>query len=514
MPKVNVSTIHSCSLISYNHVYHFPAFVFFFFFFLIVFSVPSELTGRKRELNSFPTADDAFTKRQRISDSNNHNIKHKEGVEIELSNSNNAINHNVKSVPPVQIKQEKDAKLVAQKIMFLKDIGAYTPPNFIVKGKINHIAPIKHIFVFGNPKDYFYAVIIDAQGTEKKINFWGPDAIKYQGILKKNVCYEIKRLRPYQQNRVQFQMYGKIELTCQPATVFTAKEESDDDEIILLQKWNFVRNIKQIATKPEHAKLDVLGYVANLEDAKEVTTQHGNTKSLRKFEIVDQTARIEVALWDGQTEVKMSDGDLIALKSARVTKFKGKSLALNGYIEKQPQHSMVDQIKQWRAEKKKDFTTLIQTLTTLSSGRGRGHDWTNAEFIDLQQADTLREQHRSTQRMPVKKAFKIKAGIDEINNNMWYTKDSTLYWRLKITLKDEQDRWLTCAAFRTPARKLFNDLSAEEASKLQIAEPGEFTNMIEKVKETKQEYTFFVYVKENNWNPYQKYLDFIIEDFE
>ena len=85
---------------------------------------------------------------------------------------------------------------------------------------------------------------------------------------------------------------------------------------------------------------------------------------------------------------------------------------------------------------------------------------------------------------------------------MWYLRDEELHWRLKITLKDGSNSWLTCAAFDVPARKLFNNLSAKEASDLQQTSSKEFVDMFERVKKSNLEHAFCVYVKENNWNTF------------
>ena len=164
--------------------------------------------------------------------------------------------------------------------------------------------------------------------------------------MKIGVCYEIKGLRPYQQSRPQYQTCGKVELTCYSDTVFTESQSNEEDEVILLQKWNFVRNIKHIQKKEVNSKFDVLGYVANLEEPRNVTTRRGSQTQLQKFELIDETGRVEVTLWGAQTVNNLADGDLIALKTVKVTEFKGKSLSLNGHIEANPQHTRVGEIKQ------------------------------------------------------------------------------------------------------------------------------------------------------------------------
>ena len=80
--------------------------------------------------------------------------------------------------------------------------------------------------------------------------------------------------------------------------------------------------------KNEDVKLDVLCYVCNLDEVQQITTrQHKVTKRLN-FEIMDQTARVKVTLGCEQANSDIEEHDLIALKTAKVSNYNGKSLTL------------------------------------------------------------------------------------------------------------------------------------------------------------------------------------------
>ena len=51
---------------------------------------------------------------------------------------------------------------------------------------------------------------------------------------------------------------------------------------------------------------------------------------------------------------------------------------------------------------------MVQAAKSISDGKSRGHKWTNVDAIDIEEAETLREKHRLTGRMPVKKALRLK----------------------------------------------------------------------------------------------------------
>ena len=184
------------------------------------------VTGKRDSLN-FPTSDQASTKKRKLGTENanserinhvpnaqvhhqgnqgnaNHNNKNSVNNEVmnhqsnqNDGNQNNKTMVNAEMMSPqgdhidltqtINDKQEagsnaypgfetattKEEKTTQsqQRFMPLKDIGAHTPPNFTIKGKISYKHAIRNVNVHGSPKSYIYAAIIDANGHKKKLIF-------------------------------------------------------------------------------------------------------------------------------------------------------------------------------------------------------------------------------------------------------------------------------------------------------------------------------------------------------
>ncbi len=73
-----------------------------------------------------------------------------------------------------------------------------------------------------------------------------------------------------------------------------------------------------------------------------VTTKASRQVSLKTFDLVDQTAKVQVSTWWKQAAVNIKPFQIIGIKKAKVSNYGNKSLSVQGYIEFAPQHSMFD----------------------------------------------------------------------------------------------------------------------------------------------------------------------------
>ena len=411
--------------------------------------------------------------------------------------------------------QSQTPKPVIKKkvITKLAQIRAYSAPTFTVKGIFTYIEPIQKIPVKFSETDYFYGVLIDSDSTERKVNFWGKHAIHFFSTLKLNVIYEIYGLKPRKQSDVRSQSYGSIQLSCTQHTVINeiSKKESEDDEDedddlnFSAQSWKVIDNIQVIKDVKEHAYVDVIGVVTDIEQPTTVSTRRNAKTPIRKFTLADEGATIQVTLWFDKASIPLKENQIIGLKRARVLNYGGKSLSANGLITN-PKHSRVDALQIWKTEQTGSLTKVIN----LTEG---AYDYDVAEVLTIPEAKQLKERFRHSQKMPLKKIYKIKAAVKEIDPNMFYLKnDSIPDWRLKITMVDVIGNCFPAVAFNEAAVKIMRGYSAEEAGRF-IATNLEFLeHVIQKVLDVKMELIFCVRIKVNSWDPKMHTLDFIIDD--
>ena len=394
-----------------------------------------------------------------------------------------------------------------------KAINAFMAPTFIIQGTINHVGNLKTIQTKKGAKSFFYMVLSDYQGSQMKLNFWETDAIKYADQFKKEQVYQIEKLRVYEPSDLRYATYGPYELVCSDNTKFTQLQKTN--KFILPQVWNFVENIASISSCEVQSKIDTVGIVTELEDAREVTTngQKRRNVMVRSFSLLDHTGKIKVSLWAEQAEVNIHEGQIVAIKMARVTGYRGRSLSVAGFIEINPKHVQVDELIRWKQEKNltlKLLTTSVKNIT--KNNANLSQDWEKAATVSIKDLQMISQAYSYTHELPTSKIFKVACNIKRIQGNMFYAKkNQTVRWCLKLTLENDEKEWLPAIAFEVAAANIMRNLSAEQASELQKNDFPEFMKMIEEVK--KEKYIFRIYCKENVYLN-AKRLQFIIEDLD
>ncbi|KNH05000.1 replication factor A 51kDa subunit [Perkinsela sp. CCAP 1560/4] len=106
---------------------------------------------------------------------------------------------------------------------------------------------------------------------------------------------------------------------------------NDQSESLLPEKaFNFIP-IESLRVKPKGSTMDVIGILASVGQPQAITTKAGNSITKRSVAIADQTALVEVALWDAAAENwEHPVGMVIGFKAARIAEFNGDiSLSLN-----------------------------------------------------------------------------------------------------------------------------------------------------------------------------------------
>ena len=403
--------------------------------------------------------------------------------------------------------------------MPLNKIGQYTCVGFRIRGAINYKSDLDPKFIRGKETSFFYAVIIDANGTEMKINFWGDRAIESFGKLKKGVRVWMTGLAPYKP-KAQWATHGPVELKSTNGLQIQVDDEEQDDEdddVTILHSWNAPPSILKIKNKLPHTVLDAIGFVYDVSDVKKITTKRTQKQAdLLTFELVDQTARIRVSAWGKQAHTQLREGQLIGIKGARISEYNGRSLTVTGYIETEPQGTICDELKHWKQTKNPTVKALYKQVANLSDQASiLAKDWSVAPILTIQQAKQVKERYRIRQKLPEIQALKVTARIEDVDNSLWYSKSDGLHWKVKLVIEDDEDNWIEACGFDKVGMKFFK-ISADEAAKLQTDDEQKFVELIEsiKYKNSNQIHLFCIYAKENKWNAELKYLDWIIDDVD
>ena len=483
--------------------------------FIIIASSQEILRKRPFVSNDNSSTNEPPTKRRRID--SNHNLNHNSNHNSHHNsnhNSNDDSNHNSKpdSKTVITIKQEK----TKNNMIALKDITQYHPSVFTIRGKFTFLSELQQ--KGATQKDYFYGIFIDKQLTEKKVNFWGEHAIKFKTKLKTNQIYEAYGLNP-RKKETRWAYYGSIELAVGRNTKFEAQEikenDQDDDLQILTQSWKFVCDIAHIKLEKEFAIIDVIGIIAEMDEPTKIFTKLNPETPIRRIVLADETAKIAVTLWDRQSTIPLKLHQIIALKKARVANYAGKSLNLAGHVELIPEHTRADDLYQWKLEQNTTLKSIFDSLKSMSNvTQATMEEHADAAEITIKQIVQMQQRFRATQRIPDKKMFKIQAMIHEINSQLFHYKHNEPSWALKITMRDQHGDWCKAICFETSGTKIMNGFSAKQAAELQLADTPKFTEILEDIKNAKQQRMFLVRLKENSFFQDRKKLDFVVDDVE
>ena len=106
-------------------------------------------------------------------------------------------------------------------------------------------------------------------------------------------------------------------------------EPASDDGSISMHSFDFV-SIGKLKDMFQKKTLDVVGIVINAEQKESIKLKSGESKARKYIEIVDDSLySIGVTLWGDNLcdqQYNLQVGDLLAIKSARLSDFNGKSL--------------------------------------------------------------------------------------------------------------------------------------------------------------------------------------------
>jgi replication factor A1 len=197
-------------------------------------------------------------------------------------------------------------------------------------------------------------------------------AVKYE-VDPEDLLYAVRLAKETKESRC-----GKLSIQCRGKTknkfIFLIRIESEIiaqfpiDEEFLLNRSNHLRNfmdtpeirsflarrartatansIKDLRIGMRHVNLTAK--ILEVEEPKYLATRYGNHASLAKATIADETGTIKLCLWNGQIATA-SVGDIVQIKNARVSAFRGESqlsLGKTGVVSSveifEPQLTMID----------------------------------------------------------------------------------------------------------------------------------------------------------------------------
>jgi len=210
----------------------------------------------------------------------------------------------------------------------------------------------------------FNVDLLDKDGTEIRATMFNDAVDKFYPIFAKDKVYFISRgvvrvaKKQFTHIKNDYSISLNIESEVQPV---------EDDNNIDTQHYKFIPLVSLSQIQPnEH--VDVLAIVHEVNPCTTFTSLNSQREiKKRVLSVVDQSAKIEVTLWDNlaeeMNENQLVPGTVIAFKGAKVSNFGGRSLSATGNMEISPQLGKATELLQWWQHNENNPSSLQNNLT-------------------------------------------------------------------------------------------------------------------------------------------------------
>ena len=171
---------------------------------------------------------------------------------------------------------------------------------------------------------FFGVDLLDRDGTEIRAVAFNEAADKFYSIFEKNGVYLISKGAVRLARKGYSHIKNDYSITLnQDAEVIPVNDNNNDIE---QQKYRFTK-IDQIQQIEPKSFVDVIGVVVDVSDITQIMSNRSQTQmKKRNLKIADQTAKIDVTLWNKDaeqwTEDQLKDA-VIALKGCKVSGYGG-----------------------------------------------------------------------------------------------------------------------------------------------------------------------------------------------
>jgi len=196
---------------------------------------------------------------------------------------------------------------------------------------------------------FFGVDLLDKHGTEIRAVAFNEAAEKFFTIFERNRIFVISKGQVRLARKGYSHIKNDYSITLnQDAEVIPVQDESNEIE---QQKYKFTKisNIEQVEPK---SFVDVIGVVLDVGPITNIMSNRTQQEMKRRnLKIADQTAKIDVTLWNNDAEEfnedKIGNNAIIALKGAKVSNFGGRSLSASGLIDVHPDRQETRDLVMW-----------------------------------------------------------------------------------------------------------------------------------------------------------------------
>jgi len=232
----------------------------------------------------------------------------------------------------------------------IESLSPYIGGRWVIKARVTDKSPVRTWSNARSQGKLFSMTLVDQSGPIRATVFQeGVDKF-YETLVEGNV-YTFSKGQIKTANKKFSAVNCEYELSFDKDTEITSVRASDAlNKVLPLKVFNFVP-IGSLKGKEKGSTLDVIGLITAIQNPQTITTKIGQSLIKRNISLADQTAQIDVVVWDIlATNWDLPVGAVIGIKSARLSEFNGEltlSLGHSSTLERSPPESHIQTLRQW-----------------------------------------------------------------------------------------------------------------------------------------------------------------------
>lgn len=228
-------------------------------------------------------------------------------------------------------------------ITSVADLNPYLS-RWTIRVKVTSKGDVKHYQTARGPGKLLAIDLMDVAGTEIRAVMFNEAVDKFESIIQQGNVYSIEKATLKVANKKFSHINNDYEITISPASVVEAVADTFPGLVCHFAPLSDIRE------KKADDLLNTIGVITNVGDLVSLSTRRGTDLEKRSLALSSREVSVELTLW-GQAAASFegSAGDVLGLKSVKVSEWQGKSLVHLSHttLYLNPDIPAAHDLKQW-----------------------------------------------------------------------------------------------------------------------------------------------------------------------
>mmetsp|Transcript_33154 Transcript_33154/g.51825 ORF Transcript_33154/g.51825 Transcript_33154/m.51825 type:complete len:486 (-) Transcript_33154:41-1498(-) len=235
----------------------------------------------------------------------------------------------------------------------IESLSPYIGNKWIIKARVTDKSPVRTWSNARSQGKLFSMTLVDESGPIQCTVFQdGVD--KFFDMLVEGKVFFFSKGQIKNANKKYSSVNAEYEISMDKDGEIWPAHASDPSFNSLPQKvFNFLP-IESLKAKEKGSMVDVLGVISSIGQPQATTTKAGNSVSKLNLVIADQTAQVDLTIWDGLAEQwDIPVGVVVGIKKGRINEFNGDislSLSSSGFVDRDIPGTQPQALMSWYQE--------------------------------------------------------------------------------------------------------------------------------------------------------------------